>query len=119
MPEKNYERNMFKGEVRFKRQVQNQKQYKQQREFALMRAGYQCEECKKNIGDMGADGKVIKALDMHHIKEMVDIIDENNITTLDQANMCMELFNVDNVQILCKPCHRKTDSYSLHSKKKK
>ena len=69
--------------------------------------------------DFDGDGKVIKSLDMHHLEEMQSILDKHNITTKEQANMCMELFDVDNVQILCKFDHKQTDSYSIHSKKKK
>ena len=116
MANKSYKKKLFKEPIRFKRQVQNSTPYKQQRDFAMMRAGYRCELCGKTIGNIGEDGKEIKSLDMHHLNEMIDILTKNNIETLDQALCCMELFDMNNVQILCKPCHRKTDSYSKHRK---
>lgn len=110
-------KNMFKRPIRFKRQVQNTDNYRAQRAFALMRAKNKCEKCGGAIGDLSPKGNEIKQFDMHHIKEFESIIEENNITNIEQAKLCPDLWDVNNVQILCHDCHAETDSYGKGKKK--
>lgn len=46
-----------------------------------------------------------RRLNAHHIKSLAYIIRENNITTLEEAKQCVELWNTDNGITLCKSCH--------------
>lgn len=39
-----------------------------------------------------------------------------NITTINEAIDCKELWDVDNGRVLCIPCHKKTDSYGSRYK---
>lgn len=50
-------------------------------------------------------------LNAHHWKEFAKIIEENNITTLEEAIDCEELWNINNGITLCKECHKE-----LHKK---
>lgn len=58
---------------------------------------YTCQEC-------GQHGVYLHA---HHIKEFHKILEENNITTLKEAENCKELWDINNGITLCKRCHYK------------
>lgn len=61
-----------------------------------------CQSCKKHSeGDLNA----------HHIKSFSLIMKENNITTLDEALNCPELWDLSNGITLCEECHSMTDNY--------
>ncbi len=62
------------------------------------RDSFTCETCKEVGGKLEA----------HHIKRFADIIQENNITSLEQALACSELWDTNNGITLCKECHDKT-----------
>jgi len=46
-----------------------------------------------------------KEFNAHHIKDFSSIVEENNISTLDQAIKCAELWDTNNGITLCKKCH--------------
>lgn len=105
-------KNIFKKPVRFKRQVQNTSQYRNQKNFLLMKCGNKCEECGKGVGDLDLKGKPIKQLDLHHIVSFDQICIENNINdNIERAKMCPALWDTKNAQILCVDCHKLTSSY--------
>ena len=54
-----------------------------------------CQECNKKGGN----------LHVHHIKQLVIIITENNINTIKEALECSELWDINNGITLCKKCH--------------
>jgi hypothetical protein len=60
------------------------------------RDNFICQDCLKRGGDMVA----------HHIKEFNKIILEYNITSIEQAYQCEELWNINNGITLCIPCHK-------------
>jgi len=60
----------------------------------LERDNHTCQEC-------GAT----EHIEVHHIKELKMIVDENNIETTVQANDCTELWNINNGKCLCVHCH--------------
>jgi hypothetical protein len=47
-----------------------------------------------------------KLLDVHHIKSLRKIIQENNLKSLDDAEKCAALWEIDNGLTLCDFCHR-------------
>ena len=103
-------KDMFRKPIRFKRQIQNTDLYRQQRAFALMRAGNKCENCHGAIGELSSQNNVIKQLDMHHLIAFDEIVAEYKITSLAQARMCMKLWDVKLVKILCHDCHVDEDA---------
>ena len=105
------QKDIYKRPVRFKRQVQNTAQYRNQRSFLLMKCGNKCEECGKQVGELDGQGKIIKQLDLHHIVSFDKICKEHNITNIEQAKMCPALWDTKNAQMLCVECHKKTSSY--------
>ena len=75
--------------------------YRRWRCDVFERDGYVCVWCGQKGGRINAD----------HIKPFVLIIKENNITSLDQAYSCEELWNTNNGRTLCLACHERTESY--------
>jgi hypothetical protein len=45
-------------------------------------------------------------LEVHHAKTFDDICKENNVTTVEQALGCEELWNVNNGICICYRCHK-------------
>lgn len=45
-------------------------------------------------------------LESNHIKRFATILKQNNIKTLKQAYNCPELWDINNLITLCKPCHK-------------
>ena len=69
-------------------------------EWRLMvygRDDFTCQECY-------ARGVYLHA---HHKKLFSIILEQNNITSLKQAEQCAELWNINNGITLCKKCHKK------------
>ncbi len=76
--------------------------YKEWRSSVYERDNYTCQFCgSRKSGTLNA----------HHWKEFVKIIEENNITTIEQALACEELWNINNGITLCEECHK-----GLHKK---
>ena len=76
-------------------------EYRQWVQDIFKRDGYTCQTC----------GVVGGKLNAHHIKPFSVIIKENKIKTKEDGLDCLELWNFENGQTLCVPCHKKTDSY--------
>lgn len=73
------------------------KQYKEWRTSCFIRDEYTCQECGNNCCE----------LNVHHIKTVAQIIEDNNLnSTLDAIN-CEELWDEDNGITLCIDCHNK------------
>ncbi len=83
-------------------QIRNCFKYRQWRSDIFTRDDFTCQKCRDNKGGN---------LEAHHIKSFVKILEENKITTLEQALNCEELWNINNGQTLCLKCHSKTDNY--------
>ena len=75
--------------------------YKQWTKDIIKRDGYICNKCKK-VG-----GK----LEVHHKKDFATIIRENKVKSLEDALTCVELWDHDNGETLCKNCHKLTNNY--------
>jgi len=69
----------------------------------MYRDDYVCQQC-------GVESKR-QNLQVHHIKSLACIIRENNISTLEQAQQCEELWDMTNGVTLCKDCHKLTTNY--------
>jgi len=79
---------------RIAHKVRSLKKYKDWVKSVLERDNYECQEC-------GAT----EHLDVHHVKEFIDILNENNITTTKEAKRCLELWEKKNGITLCIHCH--------------
>lgn len=83
--------------------------YRQWRSDVFSRDDYTCQICGVRGGTLNAD----------HIKLFSKIMDENKITSLEMAENCEELWNINNGRTLCLPCHYKTDGYGGGAKRGK
>jgi len=96
------------GRSPLRKAIQSMPEYPTWRTAVFERDKYTCQECNKIGG----------RIQSHHIKPFYKIIEDNNITTTDQARGCKELWDVSNGQTLCVPCHKQTDSYLTNQYKK-
>ncbi len=95
------------GITQLQLQIRHSNKYNMWRKEIFEINGFKCQnsECKSYKGCY---------LEAHHIKEFAIIMKENNITTLDGALNCDELWDINNGITYCDPCHMK-----LHGLNKK
>ena len=88
------------GISKIRERIEMMPEYKRWRISVFKKDNFTCQKC-------GKKGK----LHPHHIKELSLIIKENGIKNLKDARKCKELWNINNGQTLCIPCHKQTLSY--------
>ena len=84
--------------------IRNSFKYRQWRSDVFTRDDFICQECGQASGKLNA----------HHLKSFSSIIQKYEITTLEEALECAELWNINNGITYCKKCHKKTDNYLIH-----
>lgn len=87
--------------------IKNLLEYHFWRSNVFQRDDFTCQVCETRGGKIQA----------HHIKAFYLILDENNITTLQEARECEELWDLSNGITLCRKCHFKTPNYGRARKK--
>ena len=73
-------------------------EYRQWRSDIFTRDEFTCQEC----------GQVGGRLNAHHIKPFASILQKYEITTLEEALECEELWSINNGITLCEECHKRT-----------
>lgn len=101
--EKSY--NWKGGITPLQRAVRTCANYVKWKRRVLKRDNYTCVKCAVKKGDLGV------VIHVNHIKAFIELLDEYNIRSVAEANVCKELWNVDNGEVLCWGCHKKTDNY--------
>lgn len=76
--------------------VKNMDEFNNWKKEILKRDNYQCVECKE-----------VEGLHVHHIKRLLEIINEFNIQTTEDARNCKILWDINNGKTLCIKCHNK------------
>lgn len=79
--------------------------YRKWRTEVFQRDDFICQHCLVRGGKLEAD----------HIKSFSTILHDNEITTVEEAKLCSELWDVSNGRTLCKACHYKTATYGSKS----
>lgn len=86
------------GKYTLSLQIRDCYKMRQWRCDVFTRDDYTCQNC-------GLRGGYLEA---HHIEMFSEIINKNNIKTIDEALACEELWNINNGTTLCNKCHNKT-----------
>ena len=92
-----------------KLKIRNTTKYLNWRLSILKRDNFTCKICHASM----KDNKSLR-LDVHHAKTFNDICKENNVSTVEQALECIELWNMNNGVSICYRCHK--DVEKLRSK---
>ncbi len=82
------------------RRIHNLSEYKKWRSNVFERDNWTCQTC----GVRSKAGKAV-SLEAHHIKKFSQIVKEDEIGNVWEAQMCKELWEVSNGVTLCKDCH--------------
>lgn len=110
-PTKTDENNHFwkGGKTKLSKKIRNSAEYSFWRKQVFDRDNYSCVECgrKRKKGD-----RVI--IEADHIFPFSKILDDFNITSIEEAISCQELWDIDNGRTLCRECHKKTDTYGVN-----
>ena len=88
-------------------QIQNTENWKNWIKTIMERDNYSCVKC----------GVKNNRLHVHHKKSDSQIRKEYDIKTVEEAINCEALWEIDNGEVLCKDCHKKTDTYLRKLKK--
>src|SRR5215212_2347616 len=84
-----------------KLKIRNTTKYLNWRLSILKRDNFTCKICHTTVKN-----KKSLRLEVHHPKSFDDICTENNVSTIEQALECKELWNVNNGISICYRCHK-------------
>ena len=84
-----------------KLKIRNTTKYLSWRIAVLKRDNFTCQICHTSV----KDNKSLR-LEVHHAKTFDDICKENNLSTVEQALECKELWNVNNGFSIYYKCHK-------------
>jgi len=82
------------GTSTFLKQIRNLYEYKMWMQKVKDRDDQICQHCFSE-----------DHIEVHHIKELKQIVKENNIENINDAKACMEMWDIDNGKCLCVHCH--------------
>ena len=91
------------GITSLRKQISNLPEYKQWRSDVFQRDNWTCQTC----GGRSEEGKAVY-LEAHHKKGLAKILKEYKMTSIAEAQLCQELWDVNNGVTLCKDCHNLT-----------
>ena len=84
-----------------KLKIRNTTKYLNWRLSILKRDNFTCKICHSSV----KDNKILR-LEVHHAKTFDDICNEKNLSTVEQALDCKELWNTKNGVSICYSCHK-------------
>jgi len=93
------------GTTALRKQIQNLQKYRDWRKAVYERDNYTCLHCKKRGGRLQAD----------HVVPFSALISLHEVKTKEDAERCLELWDISNGQTLCVACHMKTDTYGARA----
>ena len=85
------------GTSPFREKVRHLLENTQWHSDVFIRDNFTCQDC----------GQISGNLEAHHIKSFSSILQKYEITTLEEALKCEELWNINNGVTLCVKCHEK------------
>jgi 5-methylcytosine-specific restriction endonuclease McrA len=90
------ERHNFRGRTTLQQKIRTNSNYIDWRNRVFIRDNYTCTECNKRGGFIEA----------HHIYTFANILDDYQITSIQDALKCDLLWDIKNGKTLCKGCHK-------------
>ena len=97
------------GKTKISQQIKNLVEYKMWRMSIFKRDFFTCQHCgaKNKKGE-----KYI--FDADHIYPFSKILDDYNITSIEEAISCEKLWDIENGRTLCRDCHKKTETWGMN-----
>ena len=77
--------------------IRKSKKYDKWRKAVYSEDNFTCQFCRNRGGSI--------KLEAHHLKSFVEILEENDIKTMEKAMGCKELWRINNGLTLCNKCH--------------
>ena len=87
-----------------KLKIRNTTKYLNWRLSILKRDNFTCQICHASV----KENKSLR-LEVHHAKAFDEICNENNVTTVEQALACKELWSMNNGISICYRCHKNVE----------
>ena len=97
------------GKTKLSLQIRNSSEYSFWRKQIFERDNYTCQICgrKNKKGD-----KVI--IEVDHIYPFSKILDDFDITSIEEAISCEKIWDIENGRTLCRECHKKTETWGIN-----
>ena len=97
------------GKPKLSQQIKNSAEYSFWRMSVFKRDFFTCQHCgaKNKKGE-----KYI--FDADHIYPFSKILDDYNITSIEEAISCEKLWDIENGRTLCRDCHKKTETWGIN-----
>lgn len=96
------------GKTKLSFQIRNSVEYSFWRMSVFKRDFFTCQHC----GAKNKKGEKY-VFDADHIYPFSKILDDFNITSIEEAVSCEKLWDIENGRTLCRDCHIKTDTYGV------
>lgn len=93
---------LWKGTTPINKWIRNRLEYQEWRKAIFERDKYTCQMCGKRGGKLVVD---------HWPKSLAQLIDENHITSIDEALNCDALWDTERNRTLCQDCHLLTENF--------
>ena len=97
-----YTKNEVNPVTRLKKRIQTSLLYRQWRSDVFSRDGFECIFCS-STDSLQAD---------HFPMSIAELMRKHELTDIEQAKSCEELWNINNGRTLCVSCHRKTENFA-------
>lgn len=97
------------GKTKLAQKIRKSAEYSFWRMSVFKRDFFTCQHCgaKNKKGE-----KYI--FDADHIYPFSKILDDYNITSIEEAISCEKLWDIDNGRTLCRDCHKKTETWGIN-----
>ena len=97
------------GKTKLSQQIRNSAEYSFWRKQIFERDNYTCQQCGRRTkkGD-----KVI--IEADHIYPFSKILDDYDITSIEEAISCEKLWDIENGRTLCRDCHKNTETWGIN-----
>ena len=97
------------GKTKLSQQIRNSAEYSFWRKQIFERDNYTCQQCgsRTKKGD-----KVI--IEADHIYPFSKILDDYDITSIEEAISCEKLWDIENGRTLCRDCHKNTETWGIN-----